>query len=75
MNMEIVTLENEEGPALGAAILAAVGCDEYADVYEAANRIVKAKNIYLPTAETAEKYEIKYRRFTEIYPAVKNLFR
>ena len=74
MNMEIVTLENEEGPALGGAILAAIGCGEYADVYEAAERTVKIKNVYSPTMEIAEKYEMKYRRFTEIYPAVKNLF-
>lgn len=75
MNMEIVTLENEEGPALGGAILAAVGCGEYNDVYEATERIVKIKNVYSPTPEIAEKYEMKYRRFSEMYPTVKNLFK
>ena len=75
MNVEIVTLKNEEGPALGGAILAAVGCGEYSDVCEAVERIVKIKNTYSPTTEIADKYEKKYKRFVEIYPAVKNLFK
>ncbi len=74
LNMEIITLEKEEGPALGGAILAAVGCGEYEDVYTAARKMVKTKKVYLPDSDIAEKYAVKYNRFKEIFNAVKVLF-
>lgn len=74
LNMEIVTPEKEEGPAFGAAILAAVGCGAYKDVYEAADRLVKPRNIYRPDADTVLKYQAKYKKFTTLYPAVKEIF-
>ena len=36
MNLKVDIVENEEGPALGGAMLAAVGCGEYPDVETAA---------------------------------------
>ncbi|MFQ9702958.1 MAG: FGGY-family carbohydrate kinase [Enterocloster clostridioformis] len=43
MNVKVDVVENEEGPALGGAILAAVGCGEYPDVKTAADAsIVKS---------------------------------
>ena len=74
LNMEIVTIENEEGPAFGAAILAAVGCGEYKDVCEAAEKLVKPRKVYKPDKELAEKYQKKYEKFVKLYPAIKNLF-
>ncbi|MBQ9598701.1 MAG: xylulokinase, partial [Clostridia bacterium] len=75
LNMEIVTLEKEEGPAFGGAILAAVGCGEYSDVSDAADRMIKIKNTYKPTKEIAEKYEGKYQKFRILYPALKDIFK
>ena len=74
MDMEIVTLENEQGPAIGGAMLAAVGYGEYADVYDAAGKIVKYGKSYLPDRKLTAKYEERYKKFREIYPTVKNLF-
>ncbi len=42
MNLKLELLENEEGPALGVAMLAAVGCGEYPDVASAAENLVKS---------------------------------
>ncbi len=75
LNMEIVTLEKEEGPAFGGAILAAVGCGEYESVQEATGKLIKIDKVYLPDKETVDKYETKYRKFTQIYPSVKELFK
>lgn len=74
LNIEVEVLEVEEGPALGAAILAMVGCGEYKDVSEAANSIVKVKEVILPESELVKKYERQYNKFKEIYPACKDLF-
>lgn len=74
MNVKVDVVESEEGPALGAAILAAVGCGEYPDVETAADRIVKVAETIEPEAELAEKYERQYARFRKLYPALKGVF-
>ena len=65
---------SEEGPALGAAMLAAVACKEYSSVEEAANRIVKVVDTIEPSKDLVHKYEERYQKFKQIYPTVKELF-
>ena len=75
MKLKVDVPENEEGPALGGAMLAAVGCGEYPDVNTAADKLVKVAGTIEPVAELTEKYEEKYSRFKEIYPAIKDLYK
>lgn len=70
----VATLNVEEGPAYGAAILAMVGAKEYASVEEAVTRVVSVKERIFPTKELADKYEAKYRKFKRLYPALKDVF-
>ncbi|MCM1251974.1 MAG: xylulokinase [Clostridium sp.] len=74
LNLKVDVIESEEGPAMGGAMLAAVACGEYADVEEAAARIVKVVDTVEPEAALVTKYEARYRQFKEIYPACKPLF-
>lgn len=74
LNLKVDLVESEEGPGYGAAILAAVGCGEFASVEEAAARLVKVVETIEPDPELVKKYEEKYRQFRELYPAVKNLY-
>jgi xylulokinase len=74
MNMEVERITSEEGPGLGAAILAMVGCGEYASVKEATDAIVKVKDTEKPDPELVAKYEAKYQQFKQIYPACKPIF-
>ena len=74
MNLEVDVIENEEGPALGGAILAAVGCGEYPDVETASKKMVKVINTIEPEVELVNKYEEKYQKFKKIYPVVKDLY-
>ena len=55
-------------------MLAAVACGEYADVEEAAAKIVKIVDTVEPKAELVAKYEARYQQFKQIYPACKQLF-
>ena len=73
-NIKVDRIESEEGPGYGAAILAAVGCGEYASVKEAADALVKVIDTVEPNPETAALYEEKYQKFRQIYPTVKGLF-
>ncbi len=74
LDIPVDILESEEGPGLGGAILAAVACGEYASVAEACARIVKVVDTVEPDPAAAAKYETQYRKFTAIYPALKELF-
>ena len=73
MNIRLEIQENDEGPALGGAILAAVGCGRFKDVKEAADSIVKVVDTVEPEQELVEKYEQKYQQFIKLYPTVKGL--
>ena len=71
MNIKVDVLEVEEGPSLGGAMLAAVGCGVYPDVETAGKKLAKVE----PTPELAAKYEERYQKFKELYPAMKPLFK
>ena len=74
MNLKVDVIESEEGPALGAAMLAAVGCGAYPDVETVAGKVVKVIDTIEPEPELVQKYEERYQEFRKIYPAVKELF-
>lgn len=74
LGVRVQVLETEEGPALGAAMLAAVGTGRYATVEEAAAKIVKVVETVEPDVAITERYERKYQQFRQIYPALKPVF-
>lgn len=75
LNLEVDLPQSEEGPSLGGAMLAAVACGRYQSVEEIAGQTVKAASTTKPEPELAEKYEEHYRRFREIYPACRELYK
>lgn len=74
MNVKLDIIESEEGPGYGGAILAAVGCGEFADVETACQKLVKIVDTIEPDPELVEKYEACYQEFKRLYPTVKGLF-
>lgn len=74
LNLKVEVIAVEEGPALGGAMLAAVGCGEYENVQAAAKAIVRVVETIEPEKELVAKYEEKYQKFKKIYPVVKELF-
>lgn len=74
MNMKVDTVEVEEGPAYGGAILAAVADGCFNNVEEATAKIVKKKDTTEPDLVLVEKYEQGYQKFKKFYPALKGLF-
>jgi xylulokinase len=56
-------------------MLAAVGCGTFASVEEAAERIVKVTGTVEPEPEIAARYEEKYQKFKQIYPALKDVYK
>lgn len=74
LNIELVSVTSDEGPALGAAMLAAVGCGIFKSVNEAADSIVKYKETVKPDEDTVKLYNERYQKFKRLYPALKETF-
>lgn len=75
LNIELEVPAVEEGPGLGAAMLAMVACGEYKNVLECAEKLVAKKEKILPDAELVKRYEKGYEKFSKIYPSVKELYK
>ena len=71
---EIVTINIEEGPAFGAAILAGVGTGVYTSVESATDQIVKITSQTDPISDHVEIYEQYYRIYRDLYPVLKPKF-
>ena len=74
LGIKVDIIESEEGPGYGGAMLAAVGCGEFASVEEAADKLVKVIDTVEPDAELTAKYDVRYNQFKQIYPTVKPVF-
>lgn len=75
LNAPVVCINASEGPAYGAAILAAVGCGQFATVDEACAELIKVTDAVQPIAEHVEAYNKVYKVYNELYPALKDSFK
>lgn len=74
-NANVVTMNMEEGPAAGAAILGAVAAGHFKSVEEGCDALLKIKSVTEPNSKNAAIYDDYYRVFRELYPALKVPFR
>ena len=74
-SVEVIKIDTEEGPALGAAILAMVGTNEYENVEEACEKIIKISKVFYPKYRNSKLYDMKYSKFVKIYPQIKELYK
>ncbi len=72
---EINLLNVEEGPALGAALIAGVGVGVYSSFAEAVNGIVKVRKTIVPRTQNTEKYNQYYQLYKKLYYSLKEDFR
>lgn len=71
----VKTVVSKEGPALGVAILAAVGTGIYGSVQEACKKVIKTNPAQNPIPENSAEYEKFYRIYTQLYPALKESYK
>ena len=74
LGVNLHSILQEAGPAYGAAILAAVGCGVWSSVYEASTELAKLGDDTKPEPQLLSYYEKKYRRFTKLYPLLKQFY-
>lgn len=70
-NSEIVCLEAEEGPGLGAAMLAATGLGWFEDLQACSETFVNYRPGATPNPQNVEKYQKIYPIYQKVYSATK----
>ncbi|RBP37989.1 xylulokinase [Garciella nitratireducens] len=66
-NTKIIKLKSEQGPAMGAAMIAAVGCGWFDNLQECAQTFIQVDKVYYPIQEHVEQYK-------KIFPLYKNVY-
>lgn len=72
-NAKIVKLASEQGPGMGAAMLAAYGCNWFDSLKECAGTFLKEEKEVVPKQENVEKYKKLFAVYQEIYPQTKKM--
>lgn len=72
-NAEIVALTAEQGPGLGAAMLAALGCGWFSDIESCAATFVEYTEAIQPIPENVAIYTKVYEEYRRIYPNVRKI--
>lgn len=71
---ELSTINVDEGPAFGAALLAGVGAGIYPTIQEACKSAIRVVSKTEPQKENVKKYEKLYGIYRGLYPALKGTF-
>jgi xylulokinase len=71
---EVARVENEEGAAYGAAILAGVGAGAWKSADDACAAVVRVAERIPPNAKRVAEMESGYRLYRRIYPALRQIF-
>jgi len=70
----VVTLSAaSEGGAYGAALIAGLGAGWYATAEEAVG-VLKTERVIMPEEENREAYEKAFGLYSELYPALRDVF-
>jgi xylulokinase len=74
LGVALVSLEADEGAALGAALLAGIGVGVWPDAASAVAAGVRLGERVEPDAADAERYARLYREYRALYPALRRTF-
>ena len=71
---QVVTINAEEGPAYGVALLAAAGTGAFKDVVEACNATISVVTRTKPKAAARKIYDAAYPTYQNLYQSLKSDF-
>ncbi|MFD2114396.1 xylulokinase [Paenibacillus yanchengensis] len=72
-NTPVVALENEQGPGLGAAMLAAVGAGWFSTLQDCAQQFVKYGATYAPEEQATQTYAELFAIYQQVYTQTKQI--
>ena len=70
---KIEKLTSEQGPGMGAAMLAAYGCGWYPSLKECAQTFIQTAKTYYPIPENVEAYKKLFTIYQQVYTQTKDL--
>jgi len=71
----VVTINSEEGPAYGVALLAAVGAGEYKNIAEACGATIRVVNETAPHRAAKKVYDAAFPVYQQLYRSLKADFK
>ena len=69
--LPVTTVNREEGPAYGAALLAAVGAGAFKDLPAATAATLERGPLQQHDPQVHRSYDAPYQRYRALYPALK----
>ena len=72
-NATVIRLENEQGPGMGAAMLAAYGCGWFSSLEQCATVFIKRAGQFTPNPDHVAKYEKLFELYKHVYEQTKVL--
>jgi len=72
-NAKIEKLASEQGPGMGAAMLAAYGCGWFPSLKDCAKAFIQVSKIYEPIPENVEQYKKLFSIYQDVYTQTKTL--
>lgn len=72
-NAKIIKLQSEQGPGMGATMLAAFGCGWFSSLQDCANEFLKEESIYTPNPDNVQKYKELFAIYKQVYTNTKTM--
>ncbi|MCM3087544.1 xylulokinase [Bhargavaea ginsengi] len=72
---KVIKLKSEQGPSMGAAMLAAVGCGWFDSLKKCAESFLETERTYEPDPERVAVYRELFAIYKEVYPATADINR
>ncbi|MEW8969880.1 MAG: xylulokinase, partial [Mesobacillus sp.] len=72
-NAKIEKLASEQGPGMGAAMLAAYGCGWFSSLKDCAKAFIRVSKSYEPIPENVEQYRKLFSIYQDVYTQTKTL--
>lgn len=69
----VETVQAEEGPASGAALLAGVGAGVWQTIDDACDTVVRTLDLIDSRPKIADLMNDQYQRYRQVYPALRSL--
>jgi xylulokinase len=71
---KVVTINTEQGPAYGVALLAAAGTGAYKSVVEACSATIRVVTTTAPNSKARKTYDAAYPTYGSLYRSLKDDF-
>src|SRR5690606_20740758 len=72
-NANVIRLENEQGPGMGAAMLAAYGCGWFQSLEECAASFIKQARVVAPDPTAVAVYEDLFAIYKQVYAQTQSI--